>query len=110
MPVALRPRSIRSSSPSPPYTTYWPAANVAALPRPVGVEELAARLVHTLVGVGAEVIALRLQQVGGQPRAAVAIVERQRGGERRDGNAASTARATTRRQDVWQRSSTPQKY
>src|SRR5208283_1938822 len=61
--------------------------NVAALPRPVGVEELAAWLVHSLVSVSAEVIALGLEQVGGQPLAAIAVVERQRRGERRDGNA-----------------------
>src|ERR1035438_4146178 len=36
------------------------------------MEEFAARLVDALVGVGAEVIALRLQQVRRQPRAAIA--------------------------------------
>jgi len=46
--------------------------------RPVGVLE-DARLVEALEGVRAEVVALGLQQVGGQPRAAVAIEE----GERR---------------------------
>jgi hypothetical protein len=37
------------------------------------VEELAARLVEALVGMGAEVVALGLQQVGRQARAAVAV-------------------------------------
>ena len=41
--------------------------------RPVGVEEFAARTVHALVGVRAEVIALRLQKVCGKPRGAVAL-------------------------------------
>ena len=54
---------------------------------PVGVEELAARLVDALVGVRAEEVALRLQQIRGQPRGAVAVVEGQRGGEGRRGNA-----------------------
>src|ERR1035437_8702714 len=57
--------------------------NVAARAGPVGVEEFAARLVHALVGVRAEVIALRLQQVRRQPRAAIAVEERQRRHERR---------------------------
>ena len=39
---------------------------------PVGVEELAARLVDALVGVGAEIIALGLEQVGREALAAVA--------------------------------------
>src|SRR5258708_5323983 len=60
--------------------------NVAALACPVGVEELAARLVHTLVGVRAEVIALRLQQVRRQPLAAVAVKERDRGHKRGHGD------------------------
>ena len=79
----------------------------AALARPIGVEELAAGLVDALVGVGAEVVALGLQQVGGQALAAVAVVEGQRGGERRaPARPPSTACATTRRQEVWQRSIT----
>src|ERR1035441_2589063 len=52
--------------------------NVAALARPVSMEEFAARLVDALVGVGPEVIALRLQQIRRQPRAAIAVKERQR--------------------------------
>ena len=36
---------------------------VAAVTRPVGVEELTARRVQPLVGVRAEVIALRLQEI-----------------------------------------------
>ena len=54
---------------------------------PVGVEELAARLVDALVGVRAEVVALRLQQIGGQPCGAVAVKEGQSGGEGRGGHA-----------------------
>ena len=38
---------------------------VAAASRPVGVEKLAARFIGTLIGVGAEIIPLRLQQIGG---------------------------------------------
>ena len=41
--------------------------NAAAAARPVGVEELAARFVHALVGVRAEVVALGLQQIRRQP-------------------------------------------
>ena len=38
----------------------------AVLPRPVQlVEKLAARFIGTLIGVGAEIIPLRLQQIGG---------------------------------------------
>ena len=44
------------------------------LPGPVGVEELAARPVDALVGVGAKVVALGLEQVGRQPRVAIAVV------------------------------------
>ena len=51
------------------------------------VEELAARLVGALVGVGAGNIALRLQEVGGQAFTAVAIVEGECGGEGRDRHA-----------------------
>ncbi len=51
------------------------------------MEELAAGLIDALVGVGAEVIALRLEQVGRQAFAAVAVVEGQGGGERGNGNA-----------------------
>ena len=46
------------------------------------MEELATRLVHALVGVRAEVIALGLEEVGGQLCAAEAVIERQRGAER----------------------------
>jgi hypothetical protein len=43
------------------------------------MEELPARFVHALVGMGAEEIALRLQQVRGEPRGAVPIVKRKCG-------------------------------
>ena len=39
---------------------------IPALAGPVRMEELAAGLVGALVGVGAEVVALSLQQIGGQ--------------------------------------------
>jgi hypothetical protein len=42
------------------------------------MEELSARLVYALIRVRAKVIALRLQQVCGQPRGAVAVEECQR--------------------------------
>ena len=43
---------------------------------PVGVEELAARLVKTLVGMRAEIVALSLEEVGGETLAAIGVVER----------------------------------
>ena len=46
------------------------------------MEELAARLVHALVGVRAEVVALGLEQVRGQDGGAVLIEEGERGAER----------------------------
>src|SRR5690606_33674372 len=57
-----------------------------AMPGPVGVEELSARLVDPLVRVSAEVVALGLQEVGRQATATVAVVERQRGRGRRRGD------------------------
>src|ERR1019366_4948955 len=56
--------------------------DASALAGPVGVEELAARLVDALVGVRAEVVALRLQEVGGQAFAAESVEEGKRSGER----------------------------
>ena len=52
---------------------------IAAFACPVGVEELAARFVGALVGVRAEVVALGLQQVGGQAFGSVAVEEGNRG-------------------------------
>ena len=49
------------------YAVYVLAATLPPRAGPVGVEEFAARLVDALVGVRAEVVALGLQQVGGQP-------------------------------------------
>lgn len=46
----------------------------ASLLLPVDVEELAARLIDALVGVGAEVVALCLQQVRRQTSLTVAVV------------------------------------
>jgi hypothetical protein len=50
--------------------------DAAAATGPVGVKEFASRLVNALVGVGSEEVALRLKQVGGQARRAVAVEER----------------------------------
>jgi len=49
---------------------------------PIGVDEFAARFVDAFVGVRAEVITLRLEQVRGQPAAAIGVVEIERGAER----------------------------
>src|SRR5687768_17026187 len=54
---------------------------------PVQVEELPPRRVHALVGVGAEVIALRLEEVRRQPRRSVAVEVGQRAAEGRHGDA-----------------------
>src|ERR1051325_9538350 len=54
--------------------------------RPVHVEELAAGPVDALVGVSAEVVALGLEQVGGEPRRAVAVEVGQRAREGRRGD------------------------
>src|SRR5215471_8010240 len=56
--------------------------DATATARPVRMEKLAARPVHALVGVSAEEVALRLQQVRGQTLGAVAVEERER---RREG-------------------------
>src|SRR5689334_22344091 len=53
----------------------------AASSGPVSMEKLAARFIHALVSVGAEKVALGLQQVRWQARGAVPIVERKRSGE-----------------------------
>ncbi len=45
------------------------------------MEELAARFVDPLVGVGAEVIPLGLEEVGGKLRAPVAVEKRESGAE-----------------------------
>src|SRR5688572_17815876 len=58
----------------PPSRVVGGAGGGAAAPGPVRVEELAARLVEALVGVRAEVVALRLQQVRREPAAAVPVV------------------------------------
>ena len=51
---------------------------VAAVTGPVGVEELAPGRVQPLIGVGAEVVPLGLQQVRGQPLRGVAVEIAQR--------------------------------
>ena len=53
---------------------------------PVRVKVLTTRLVDALVGMRAKVIALRLQQVGGQPCRAITIEECERRGKRGCGN------------------------
>src|SRR5436853_3215075 len=53
----------------------------AAVAGPVGMEELAARLVDAFVSMGAEVVALSLQQVRGKTFGAVAVVEGEGGAE-----------------------------
>ena len=73
----------------------------AAAAGPVGVEELAARLVDALVGVGAEVVALGLEQVRGQAAAAVAVEVGQGGCIAGSGMPFAAAVATTRRQPSW---------
>ena len=60
--------------------------------------------------VGAEVVALGLEQVGGEPFAAVAVEVGEGGGHRGDGDAVRrSAAATARRQPSWQRSISPRK-
>ena len=54
-------------------------------PDPIAVEN--AFLVDAVVGVGAEIVALGLQQIGRQPLGAIAVVVGQGRGERRRGNA-----------------------
>ena len=56
------------------------------MPGPIGVEELSTRFVKSFVGVSAEVIALRLQQICRQAFVAVGVVKRQRSAERWDRN------------------------
>ena len=53
-----------------------PCRHIPTLPRPVAVEELPARAIYPLVGVRAEVVALRLDEVGrlGQPSAGLYIL------------------------------------
>src|SRR5580765_2396173 len=53
--------------------------NCSAVSGPIGVEEFTARFVHPFVGMGAEVIALSLEQVSRQTFRSVLIVESQRG-------------------------------
>ena len=58
----------------PPWRFFRLGRVLGGLPvrlHPFGVEN--ARLVDPLVGVGAEEIALRLEQIGGKPRLAVAV-------------------------------------
>src|SRR6266571_8097553 len=88
------PRAAKSSAPSGriprPYFIAPPASGVvgarrypAAAAGPVRMEELAVRPVDALVGVGAEEVPLRLQQVCGQTGRAEPVVEGERRGEGR---------------------------
>ena len=74
------------------------AGGRAAAAGPVGVEELAARLVHPLVGVRAKIIALRLEQIRWQDRGTILVVKCQRGAERgMDGSPWTNGLSFTRR-------------
>src|SRR5438045_728976 len=53
-----------------------------AVPGPVGVEELAARLIDALVSMRAEIVALSLEEIGRQALTAIGIVEVQSRGKR----------------------------
>src|SRR5687767_14479596 len=55
--------------------------------RPIQVEKGAARLIDAFVGVRAEVVALRLQEVGRQLRGTIAVVIGQSSHQCRSGNA-----------------------
>ena len=61
----------------------------AAATGPVGVEELAAGTVDSFVVMGPEIVALGLQQVGGEPFAAVAVEIGQGRGHGRGGDSAA---------------------
>ena len=74
-----------------------PGCDIPARARPVGVEILAARAIDALIGMRAEVIALRLQQIGRQFRRAVAIVESQRPAHDRQRDAVTECRSSLRR-------------
>ena len=78
---------------NPKFNSFYPnlygisrRGSVAAFTGPIGVEELASRSVDSFIGVSAEVIALRLKQVGRKPFAAISVKVAERGGEcrRRD--------------------------
>src|SRR5437867_7103071 len=89
------PRAAKSSAPSGRISRPYfipplpPASDVVAARRypaaaagPVRMEELPPRPVDALVGVGAEEVPLRLQQVCGQTGRAEPVVEGERRGER----------------------------
>ena len=63
-------------------------SGIAAVTCPIGMEKLATGLVHPLISVGSEEVALRLQEIGGQNGCAVAVVERKRSAEGGNGNSA----------------------
>jgi len=63
------------------------AGDLAAGAGPVGVDEFASWLVDALVGVCAEVVALGLEQVGGETLGTVAVKEGQGRGECGGGDA-----------------------
>src|SRR5579862_544582 len=66
-----------------PSNVVGPRRHLATPAGPIGMEELAARFIDSLVGVGAEEISLGLQQVRRKPGRAESVVERERRGESR---------------------------
>lgn len=48
-------------------------SRIATLAGSVGMEELAAWCIYALIGMGAEIITLGLQQIGGQLRTGIAV-------------------------------------
>ena len=79
--------AVRAESPNPMLTTLHRIGRrggVSAVPCPVGVEEFAPRPVDALVLMRAEIIALRLKQIGRQPRIPESVVVAQRRRHGRD--------------------------
>ena len=64
--------------------------DLAAVPCPVGMKKFTTRFIYTLVGVGTEIVALRLQQISGQPVTAIAVIIGKTRKNARNGNAACT--------------------
>ena len=63
-----------------------PGDGIAAVAGPVGVEELPAGTVSPFISMGSEIVPLGLQQVGGKPFGAVAVIILKGGGHARGGN------------------------
>src|SRR5690606_39637023 len=75
--------SVGSSKARPRTFSCESGGRLGAAFQPVGVEELASGSVPALIRVGTEVVALGLDQVGGQVGGAERVVERQSGRIRR---------------------------